>query len=345
MCENCIKRGCHGKCQYARSPWIDIIASENKAYEEIDALKQENDNLIASVESLNREVLLMYKRGHTISAESEENHPLLATDEDWSSFVDSALVPDAEHQFEQPTFIKPDYHFLKDSVEIPLRNRLKMILSSDSILIQPQLYSNVKYQRLTTPFRALDDPSDKRYFLDNLTRQLPPFPTVGFHLDNFFTTNYHKHLPLLSRTLLIDSFQRIFSTHSQQIELDPGREAEDFLQLSIILLVLKICSIYKGSGLVDHDNIFLQHSYIASELGGIQTRASIAALQASLLMTSFRMFSHKVPDQELFFSTERCRDMAIALGIHKNTEIIYEMRSNEEREVLRNIKLLLNCGH
>jgi hypothetical protein len=342
-----VKKGSEEKCRYSRSPWIDIIAKENKVYEDIDALKKENDELMSLVDTLNRDVILAYKRNHHIPEEYEDDEfNFLANSSDpgslFSTSVDFEFSLAKAEQILHPNY---DYHFLKDTLKTPLKNRMKEILKADSALIQPQIYTDVEFARLLTPLKCPENPIYKQCFLDNVVESLPDFDSIDQYLNHFFATTYHRHLPLLSQVMLLDTSRRIFDRQTQRIQIQPDMEQEDYTYLSMILIVLKICSIYKDNDLQDQNNAFLKNAYIAAELGEIKTRASVSTLQASLLITSFRMFSHKVSDIELFFGIDLCRDMAIALGIHKNTEIIYELRDSEERRVLQNIKLLLDGGY
>lgn len=369
VCQNCVKRGSGTDCTYARSPWIDIIAAESKVYQEIDVLKKENDDLMDAVASIKSELILVYKKNHNNITSSDDdilstgNVGFLLDDIDtheisgslYSSAVRgrSADTPLATNGHREGSngedgknfkLTKYEYHFLKDTTEIPLRNRVKRILSTDASLIEMQSYHDVEVPRAPTTLRCGNDGFYKNYYLNQLISVLPPVDVMQFHISYYFKSNYHKHMPVLSEPMLHASFNRLFTTSPGRITLDPTRELEDFVELFIILIVLKISSLYRETTLNDQNNVILRNAYVAFELGEVKIRASITTLQALLLITSFRLFSHKVSDFELFFSTELCRDMAIALGIHKNTEIIYEHKSREEKQVLQAIKVMLNRG-
>lgn len=309
LCLNCQKK--HLPCSYATSPWINIIAEENKVYENIDLLKAQNEELMGLVESLNRNVIMTFNRNYNLDDDSQDTHDSM------------------------------DYHFLKDSVEIPLRARVSKFLQDDEMLLdQTQTVLNVPYAKLMTTFKV-HDPSLKNYFLDNLLHILPDVDTMRYHLNYYFLTNFHKQLPFLSPPLLFLWFETLFQQPGV-IHMEPTRECENFIELSIIILALKICSMYSNTVLTDPQNILLRNAYISSEIGEIKTRSSLTTLQLTLLITSIRLFAHKVPDLDLQFNLQSCRDLAIALGIHKNTELIYEPRSEDERKVLQKIKDILS---
>lgn len=348
MCQNCITKGSQESCSYSKSPWIDIIVAEKKLYEDIDALKKENDDLVAEVNDLNRTVIMFFKKKHNLENERDAHSQARTANRQTGSLEaspsgSSSHTPSATEGL--PRLVIKDYHFLKDSIETPLRNRTNQILKLDFTDITAQVYSSVEYPRLMTYFRCPSDPAVKQLFLSNVVSKLPDLRDVEEYLNYYFTTNFHRYLPLLSKPLLLKSFHSLFNIHTRTIELDELKEKDCFVELSIILLVLKIVSLYKRTPLEDPEQDLLRSSYISAELGEIETRASFTVLQATLMITTFRMFSHKVSDLELSYCIAKCRDLAITLGLHKNTEVIYELRDPEERKVLHDIKELLDRGY
>ncbi|CEP22229.1 unnamed protein product [Cyberlindnera jadinii] len=348
VCQNCITKGSQESCSYSKSPWIDIIVAEKKLYEDIDALKKENDDLVAEVNDLNRTVIMFFKKKHNLENERDAHSQARTANRQTGSLEaspsgSSSHTPSATEGL--PRLVIKDYHFLKDSIETPLRNRTNQILKLDFTDITAQVYSSVEYPRLMTYFRCPSDPAVKQLFLSNVVSKLPDLRDVEEYLNYYFTTNFHRYLPLLSKPLLLKSFHSLFNIHTRTIELDELKEKDCFVELSIILLVLKIVSLYKRTPLEDPEQDLLRSSYISAELGEIETRASFTVLQATLMITTFRMFSHKVSDLELSYCIAKCRDLAITLGLHKNTEVIYELRDPEERKVLHDIKELLDRGY
>lgn len=237
---------------------------------------------------------------------------------------------------------KPSKDEHKQLTDILLKDKIKKIRDLDLELIElPK-----KYTSPLTPMLTLKVNNDNKYktiYLEQLLMKfLPSFDTIEFHLNFFFTTNYFLNFKVVSQKQIFNDFYRIFNKQTNKIEIDPACEIQDYLKLAGILAILKITSVYKSTPFKDPENKLLLYIDAALGFGAVVTRSSVAALQAVILLNSYKLFVNDMNDIDLYFLNQLSQDFAIAIGLHKNVDILYSDKSEEERQILKTMWFCLN---
>lgn len=339
VCDNCIKKSLQDQCTYSTSPWIQIISSENQIYEEIESLKRENDLLMKNI------ALLKEQCGKL----NVDSNSLLSTNSAGGLSGGSTASPISNPQLtpSSTTSVQSTVQSKEDTIAKQLSNLLlKSIVAKIRSLDIPLITIPPKYNSPLTPMLTLKINNDKNYksiFLNQLLMNyLPTFQIIEYHMNYFFNSNFHKNLQIISQTQILDTFHRMFNQTSNKIEIDSKREIQDYLQLAIILTILKVTSVYKDTPFNDPDNKLILYIDAALGFGELITRSSIPALQAVILLNSYRLFVEDMNEIDLYFLIQLCQDFAIAIGLHKNIDVLYEDKSLEEREMLKTIWNCLN---
>lgn len=343
VCENCIKKNLQDQCTYSTSPWIQIISSENQIYEEIESLKKENDLLMKNISLLREQCGKLNVEPNSIISQGTSS----STTGDLSGTSSS---PNSNPQMTTPsstTSAQSNTQPKEDTITKQLSNlMLRSIVSKIRSLDIQLINIPPKYNSPLTPMLTLKINNDKNYksiFLNQLLiNYLPNFQTIEYHINYFFNSNFHKNLQIISQSQLLDAFHRIFNQSLNKIEVDSKHEIQDFLQLAIILTILKITSVYKDTPFNDPENKLILYIDAALGFGELITRSSIPALQAVILLNSYRLFVQDMNEIDLYFLIQLCQDFAIAIGLHKNIDVLYEDKSVEEREMLKTIWDCLN---
>jgi len=343
ICDNCVKKNLQDRCTYSTSPWIQIISSENQIYEEIESLKKENDLLIKNIELLKEQCGKLNVDSNTLlSPNSTTGTGNVSVSSTASPTSNTQLTPTSTASSAQSLVQSKEDTIAKQLSSLLLKSIVGKIRSMDNHLI------NIppKYNSPLTPMLTLKINNDKNYksiFLDQLLiNYLPQFQIIEYHINYFFNSNFHKNLQILSKNQILDTFHRIFNQNSNKIEVDSKREIQDFLQLAIILTILKITSVYKDTPFNDAENKLILYIDAALGFGELITRSSIPALQSVILLNSYRLFVEDMNEIDLYFLIQLCQDFAIAIGLHKNIDVLYEDKSVEEREMLKTIWNCLN---
>lgn len=340
VCENCIKKNLQEQCTYSTSPWIQIISSENQIYEEIESLKRENDLLMKNIALLKEQCGKLNVDSNSLLSSNSAGE--LSSGSTASPISNSQLTPSSTTSSAQSTAQSKEDTIAKQLSNLLLKSIVGRIRSQDVQLI------NIppKYNSPLTPMLTLKINNDKNYksiFLNQLLiNYLPNFQMIEYHINYFFKSNFHKNLQIISQSQIMETFHRIFNQHSNKIEIDSKREIQDFLQLAIILTILKITSVYKDTPFNDPENKLILYIDAALGFGELITRSSIPALQAVILLNSYRLFVEDMNEIDLYFLIQLCQDFAIAIGLHKNIDVLYEDKSVEEREMLKTIWNCLN---
>lgn len=338
VCENCIKKNLQDQCTYSTSPWIQIISSENQIYEEIESLKKENDLLMKNISLLRDQCGKLNVEPNAAINHAGSTGDLSGTSSSPNSnppITTPSSTTSAQSQPKEDTITKQLSNLMLKSIVSKIRS-----LDIQLINIPP------KYNSPLTPMLTLKINNDKNYksiFLNQLLiNYLPNFETIEYHINYFFNSNFHKNLQIISQSQLLETFHRIFNQNLNKIEVDSKREIQDFLQLAIILTILKITSVYKDTPFNDPENKLILYIDAALGFGELITRSSIPALQAVILLNSYRLFVQDMNEIDLYFLIQLCQDFAIAIGLHKNIDVLYEDKSVEEREMLKTIWDSLN---
>ncbi|CCH46162.1 Zinc finger transcription factor YRR1 [Wickerhamomyces ciferrii] len=349
ICENCIKKNLQDQCTYSTSPWIQIISSENQIYEEIKSLKKENDLLIKNITLLKEQYGKFNGEGNNNNnSGSSTNNGHNSTHDDLSGgstaspSSNNPLTPSSTTSIQANSQGNKEDTIAKQLSNLLLKSIVSRIRSlDDSIITIPP-----KFNSPLTPMLTLKINNDKKYkeiFLDQLLiNYLPSFEIIEYHINYFFNSNFFKNLQIISQSQILNSFNKMFNKIDKKIQIDPKREIQDFLQLAIILTILKITSVYKDTPFTDPENKLILYIDASLGFGELITRSSIPALQAVILVNSYRLFVQDMNEIDLYFLIQLCQDFAIAIGLHKNIDVLYEDKTLEEREMLKTIWNCLN---
>ncbi|KAH3679255.1 hypothetical protein WICMUC_001135 [Wickerhamomyces mucosus] len=191
--------------------------------------------------------------------------------------------------------------------------------------------------------------STPKELLDSLSQYLPSYDIVRGHLNYYTKSFFYEDIPIIDQNILIKDFLQIVSKtddHSNKCKFNITNKTIDYSRIALIIIVLKYVSLTLNLATTDYNydtdaNLLIRYAERLLDYSKFFIKSSIPTLQTLILLHHFKRLSPVDGDggdgSNGLLTFKMAINMAIAMGLHRDIDVIYSTQSKSARIQMKQI--------